>query len=731
MIRPSYNPRFTELDGNGDPYSGGKLYTYETGTTTPKTTWSDRDKATPNENPVVLDSRGSAMVWLDTSTGAYRFRLYDSDDNLIWTEDDIGAESGSMGYYYPDADAADQGITGDSNTIKYYVDTAGSNKASIYLAHTSGDSTTTYTFSTSEVIPSNITIVREDGAQIALGGSVTLSHAGPIISPKSTMFSLTDRDSFTYTGPSVLSSKMFGALHDGSTDDSNALNDLVGASAEGASIVIDAGLSTCNSVDFDVDALHVRFVGRLKPAADSGYCIRVGEGTSGTVRNLTVKDLDVDSGSDYETFTTVTAVEVSNLNSSDIHFRRVEGCKTGILLTNASAEGVSYNRFHLDRIVDNEVNIKINPANSGWVNENSFFGGRFTHFSGKADYSGTWHIRIEYNATHNPNSNYFYKPSFEGSGDQIFYCGGRSNGIIDCRMEMAGGYASDTVYFTSNAERNDFIVAFSNNLLDNGPSVTDTITTTSETVFSLDADVRSNLFAGQLLEITLDDAAEHVVAVGASAYSDPNTTVYLSHPIPGLVLTTNEIASIKYLPIYNDGRGNRLFIDKADYPAVSNYSYDLRHEVFQVRHGGLALRGLSDEVPALSLIPASSAGDTVFHISDFAGTTVTIDANGGLTVFDGSTGQKLIEYDTGNTRINLYDASEDLAVRLDGSNGSVRVSDSGGNTAVTLDGSNECITFGQKNDGSGAPSNSFFVRSSDNLLCWKNNSGTIQTVDVT
>ena len=83
------NPKFTSMDTNGDPRVGAKLYTYETGTTTPKTTWDDSTKGSANSNPVILDSNGEADVWIDSTAGAYRFKLTDSDDVTLWTKDGI------------------------------------------------------------------------------------------------------------------------------------------------------------------------------------------------------------------------------------------------------------------------------------------------------------------------------------------------------------------------------------------------------------------------------------------------------------------------------------------------------------------------------------------------------------------------------------------------------------------------------------------------------------------
>ena len=78
-------PRFNPMDSDGNPLAGGKLYFYDTGTTTPKATYSDRDRTTPNTNPVVADGNGYfGDIWLEIDA-AYTIVLKDSDDNTIWT----------------------------------------------------------------------------------------------------------------------------------------------------------------------------------------------------------------------------------------------------------------------------------------------------------------------------------------------------------------------------------------------------------------------------------------------------------------------------------------------------------------------------------------------------------------------------------------------------------------------------------------------------------------------
>jgi len=88
MTTNSTPPKLQFFDLNGAPLAGGKLYTYAAGTTTPQTTYTDFTGVSANTNPVILDSRGEASVWLDTPL--YKMALYDSTNVLVWTVDNIG-----------------------------------------------------------------------------------------------------------------------------------------------------------------------------------------------------------------------------------------------------------------------------------------------------------------------------------------------------------------------------------------------------------------------------------------------------------------------------------------------------------------------------------------------------------------------------------------------------------------------------------------------------------------
>lgn len=87
MAHLMVSPKRQFFDSNGNPLSGGKVYTYEAGTSTPLATYTDKGAGTANSNPIILDSRGEADIWLSSS--AYKISVYDSDDNLIYTVDDV------------------------------------------------------------------------------------------------------------------------------------------------------------------------------------------------------------------------------------------------------------------------------------------------------------------------------------------------------------------------------------------------------------------------------------------------------------------------------------------------------------------------------------------------------------------------------------------------------------------------------------------------------------------
>jgi len=79
------------LDNNGVMLSGGLVYTYSAGTTTPLATYTSNTGDTALANPIVLDASGrvpTGQIWLTYGKG-YKFTIKTSTGTLIGTYDNI------------------------------------------------------------------------------------------------------------------------------------------------------------------------------------------------------------------------------------------------------------------------------------------------------------------------------------------------------------------------------------------------------------------------------------------------------------------------------------------------------------------------------------------------------------------------------------------------------------------------------------------------------------------
>ena len=83
------------FDNNGILLAGGKVHTFEAGTTTPKASFVDSGGVTPHPNPVILDSSGRAQIWL--SGTPYRLQIDDANDVTILTLDNVAGTTALLG----------------------------------------------------------------------------------------------------------------------------------------------------------------------------------------------------------------------------------------------------------------------------------------------------------------------------------------------------------------------------------------------------------------------------------------------------------------------------------------------------------------------------------------------------------------------------------------------------------------------------------------------------------
>jgi hypothetical protein len=145
---------------SGVPLTGGKLYTYAAGTTTPQTAYTSSSGVTAHTNPIILDSAGrvpGGEIWLTSS--AYKFVLNTSTDVLIATYDNISG-IGASSYQV-------QNFTGTGSQTVFILSTVsfGENYTSVYIngvyqqKDTYTVSGTTLTFSTAPPYTSSIEVM--------------------------------------------------------------------------------------------------------------------------------------------------------------------------------------------------------------------------------------------------------------------------------------------------------------------------------------------------------------------------------------------------------------------------------------------------------------------------------------------------------------------------------------------------------------------------------------------
>ena len=120
------------FDNNGVILSGGKIYTYAAGTTTPLATYTSISGATAHANPIVLNSAGriaSGEIWVADGK-AYKFAVYTADNVLIGTYDNINDKLLGQTVSVKDFGAVGNGIADDTVAIQAAID---SGAKAVYL----------------------------------------------------------------------------------------------------------------------------------------------------------------------------------------------------------------------------------------------------------------------------------------------------------------------------------------------------------------------------------------------------------------------------------------------------------------------------------------------------------------------------------------------------------------------------------------------------------------------
>ncbi len=428
------------FDNNGNPLSGGKIYTYAAGTTTPQTTYTTFSGGTPHANPIILDAAGrvpGGEIWL-TDGSQYKFIIKTSTDVQIGSYDNIiGINSNFVNYTNSqEIQTATAGQTVFTLTTMQYQ--PGTNSLSVFVDGVNQygpgalyayqeTSSTVVTFTSGLHVGAEVKFTTSAINASSYGDADQISYTPPFVGSTTTNVELKLAQ--------TVSVKDFGAIGDGVANDTAAVQAAVDTvSLTGGCVYFPAGtylLTGVAGADGIVTGVNVPYTG---PGIQGGAkaILLKGDGAESILKansanmfvvrfstnNSAMEDLCI-LGNDTSTgLALVASSSTSSVTSRAImhnNFSRllIGGCgENGILLQCpiGTDNGIYYNNF-------SDIYIFFNQTASGTI------GGRGVYF------------RTVAGALGNQNRNRFSNVTFSRLNTGIEIQDGDTNTFYSCSFE--------------------------------------------------------------------------------------------------------------------------------------------------------------------------------------------------------------------------------------------------------------------------------------------------------
>jgi hypothetical protein len=257
----------------------------------------------------------------------------------------------------------------------------------------------------------------------------------------------------------TVSVKDFGAVGDGTTDDTAALQAAANYAAglTAPILIVDAGdYYITGAVYFQLPNYStIEFIGRIKANVTNDSAVVIGSidtSSAGNRFGYTVKGLKVRRTANDSAGSSI-GIRLQSLVASYIDIRECSGFRDGVYCYGVSPNGgFSYNELHLGLIHDNRTNLRLTATGSGYCNENNFYGGSYNHSSGYPAVT-TANLVIDHFVTNELNSNRFFGPSFEDNSTLAVAAriNGFNNVIYNPRMERSVSQSTYEIIFEADS----------------------------------------------------------------------------------------------------------------------------------------------------------------------------------------------------------------------------------------------------------------------------------------
>jgi len=241
------------FDNNGNPLAGGKIFTYAAGTTTNVATYTSSAGTIAHSNPIILDGAGrvpSGEIWL-TDGITYKFVVQDADNNLIGTYDNLSGINSNFVAFTNEQEiqTATAGQTvfnlatmqyqPGTNSLSVFVDGVNQYGPGAQYAYVETDQDTV-TFVSGLHVGASVKFTTSQLNSSGAGDASQVSYTPPFSGSVTT--NVEDKLS------QIVSVQDFGAVGDGSTDDTDAILDAIAAMpANGSGLYFPPGTYIVNS----------------------------------------------------------------------------------------------------------------------------------------------------------------------------------------------------------------------------------------------------------------------------------------------------------------------------------------------------------------------------------------------------------------------------------------------------------------------------------------------------